>query len=365
MSQAEVHRAQLVQISVEEREVERSALVEKAKVMVAEAVQEAQRLAELEKEDALGKAEVAFDKRMAAKMVELLENNKVKTAQALEAAKKQAKKEHDALSERIRAEMHQLVKTYERAIADANQRRVLAEQRAEGYASELAVGRAKDEKQVLLVDSLRKDVAKYRLRLALLFARSISLLNNANKEANRFQTFGNSVQAKLRAAENKVAELLRVKVEVLGIVEAHRDDIISQVCLPITPVLDPCTHCLSNSLQHKDRVVTLKDAIYSLYEERTRKHAVKDKLKKDVRVCRAGAISFRKSCHGNVQIALLEGSITATEREIREIANLSAIRDGGVDMEISKKKRRLNADLDSLVDRMQVKREEFMVLDDA
>lgn len=65
-----------------------------------------------------------------------------------------------------------------------------------------------------------------------------------------------------------------------------------------------------------------------------------------------------------VQIALLEGSITATEREIREIANTSAIRDGSVDMEISKKKRRLNADLDSLVDRMQVKREEFMVLDD-
>lgn len=203
--------------------------MQKAKAMVAEAVAETQRQAEVDKEQALSKAEVVFDKRMAAKMVEMAENNKQKLAQALDGAKKQAKKEHDALSEKIRTEMHQLVKTYERAIADANHRRVLAEQRAEGYASELAVGRAKDEKQVMLVDSLRKDVAKYRLRLTLLFARSISLLNSANKEANRFQTFGNSVQAKLRAAENKVVELLRVKAEVLGIVEAHREDIISQV----------------------------------------------------------------------------------------------------------------------------------------
>jgi hypothetical protein len=37
------------------------------------------------------------------------------------------------------------------------------------------------------------------------------------------------------------------------------------------------------NLQHKDKVVTLKSAIHSLYEERTKKHATKDKLKKDVR----------------------------------------------------------------------------------
>lgn len=42
---------------------------------------------------------------------------------------------------------------------------------------------------------------------------------------------------------------------------------------------------------------------------------------------------------------------------------MSAVRDGGVDLEISKKKRRLNAELESLLDKMQSKQEEFMSLD--
>lgn len=64
-----------------------------------------------------------------------------------------------------------------------------------------------------------------------------------------------------------------------------------------------------------------------------------------------------------MQMATIDGSINATEREIREFANVSAIREGGVDLDISRKKRRLNAELDSLLDKMQSKREEFLKLD--
>ncbi len=64
-----------------------------------------------------------------------------------------------------------------------------------------------------------------------------------------------------------------------------------------------------------------------------------------------------------LQMATIDGSINATEREIREFANISAIRDGGIDLDVTRKKRRLNAELDSLLDKMQSKREEFLKLD--
>ena len=64
-----------------------------------------------------------------------------------------------------------------------------------------------------------------------------------------------------------------------------------------------------------------------------------------------------------MQLASIEGSIGVTEREIREISTQSAIRAGGVDFEVSKKKKRLNAELDSWLDKLQTKQHEYMKVD--
>jgi hypothetical protein len=66
---------------------------------------------------------------------------------------------------------------------------------------------------------------------------------------------------------------------------------------------------------------------------------------------------------GVEQLGSIEGAIRATEREVRDLAQTSAVKDGRVNMEVTKKKRRLNADLDSLLDRVQVKRSEFLDVD--
>lgn len=60
----------------------------------------------------------------------------------------------------------------------------------------------------------------------------------------------------------------------------------------------------------------------------------------------------------------IEGGIASTESQIRDFSTVSAVRETGIDIEISRKKKRLNADLDSLIDRLQVKKEEFMALDE-
>lgn len=60
----------------------------------------------------------------------------------------------------------------------------------------------------------------------------------------------------------------------------------------------------------------------------------------------------------------IEGGIASTESQIRDFSTVSAVRETGINIEISRKKKRLNADLDSLIDRLQVKKEEFMALDE-
>jgi hypothetical protein len=63
------------------------------------------------------------------------------------------------------------------------------------------------------------------------------------------------------------------------------------------------------------------------------------------------------------QLSTAEGSIHVTERELREISRQSAIKDGKVDMEVSRRRRRLNADMESLLDKVQTKRDQFLEVD--
>ena len=223
-------------------------------MVVGVAVAEANRIAEDKQEEALRKAEVAFDKRLAAKMVDMMEANKVKTAQEVDIALRkvsgwllrglggwrgwrlgmrnllfvcvpvnaQAQIEHNAIAEEIQQEMHELVKTYERAVAEAETRRMLSEKRAEGYAGDLAVYRAKEDKNALLVDKLRKDVTREKLRLTIVFARSVTLLASASQSAQSAAKKGLDMASRMMLAEARVDTLLKMKTDVTDVLNAGR-----------------------------------------------------------------------------------------------------------------------------------------------
>ena len=55
----------------------------------------------------------------------------------------------------------------------------------------------------------------------------------------------------------------------------------------------------------------------------------------------------------------MEGSVHAVEKEVRELSRSSAIKATGVDVEVARRRRRLNADMEAILDKMQTKRQEF------
>jgi hypothetical protein len=127
-------------------------------------------------------------------------------------------------------------------------------------------------------------------------------------------------------------------------------------------------------LQHKAKTSTLQVDIDEMYEKRSQQHVVKEKLKSEARTAPHRTLpvapgAFTSLCPGccvvplRLQIGSLEGGIHATEREIRELSQTSALKDGVLNFDVAKKKRRLNSDLESLLDRLQVKRKEFLDLD--
>ena len=70
-------------------------------------------------------------------------------------------------------------------------------------------------------------------------------------------------------------------------------------------------------------------------------------------------------CVSRVQLSHMEGSVHAVEKETRELSRTSAIRESGVDFDVVRRRRRLQADLDSLLDKIQGKRDEFAAVDKA
>lgn len=224
--------------------------------------------AEAKHEEALHNAEFLFEKRIAAKMVEMMEANAVKQAAAVEKAAEASKKKvrHHAsvghttdcfavtvdnvfagmqaeiefaiVANDLRTEMQKLVVTYDRALDEASVMQARAEQRAELYASDLAGHKAIDEKNQRLVISLRKDNAKLRLRQTLLFAKVVSLLSTERAAAKRSIEL---LTARSVHAESVAQDLMEVKKTLVLTMEANRIDAVTEVhclfCFALHPLI--------------------------------------------------------------------------------------------------------------------------------
>lgn len=134
----------------------------------------------------------------------------------------------------------------------------------------------------------------------------------------------------------------------------------------------PPPRCPAHAVaQNKEKIAMFKIRLEELHRDKVRLHGAKEKTKKEV--CAFGRVALSaRACvpqcapclpAPSPKVNALEGSIAFTEREINFMSTQSAITDAGVNLEISKKKRRLNAELDSQIDRLTLKREELSTHD--
>lgn len=216
------------------------------------AVEEALTTARAEFAQQAHHAEIQFQKRIAAKMVEMMEANTAKTAAAVEqasaAAKQkvkwyefemcvssnvlfpcpQAEAEFSVIALELREEMQQLVTTYDKALAEAKALQARASERAEQYAGDLATHKARDEKNDLLIVKLRQDNAKLRLRCTLLFARAVNMLTSARTSAD---TKVRQLTTRMVTAETSVAQFTKVTTDIKDILKANHQEQLLTVSL--------------------------------------------------------------------------------------------------------------------------------------
>lgn len=76
-----------------------------------------------------------------------------------------------------------------------------------------------NEKDARLVESLRRDLVKYKLRMTVLFARSVSMFAQNNEEAIAAARKGNDLKSRVEQSNFNVATLVKMKEEVTRLLE--------------------------------------------------------------------------------------------------------------------------------------------------
>jgi hypothetical protein len=208
--------------------------------------------------EAVARAEVQFEKRLAAKMLDMIEQNKTRVRDAVAQAQKevrrpvcrfrervhmgtvdkrrvidahvlvslQAEALHTAAAEEVKIETEKLVSTYELALQDLEKERDEYGRRMDHMATDAVVHLAKIERLELQTNELRRTNTMARLRYARLWCRAVSVVVQARARAEAQGVAMRSERARLEASHHR---LTTMKTAIEECLQANREEILTEV----------------------------------------------------------------------------------------------------------------------------------------
>jgi len=330
MNEMEQQRLSALNAFMEETKAEREKMAKEMQRRVQEAIEETEARAQARLEAAMQQAE---EERLAS-IEDTLQRAAVERAEAVEEVRRQAAEEQEAAMEELREESEKLLGSIEGAMNKLREERDLTEE-------ECAELREQLEAQEELAFKLRKEIENLRKAGVL---QGLKLMHVVAFDIKKFNNMVRQKDEQRERALQKMEEMWEARVqEAMLALQAEKENVAELLNMQKALFETLTEHKRELLLDHKVQSTVLQNELAEIYDRKQILIEQKEGLSKGM--------------------GLMEGQIRQLEIEMQELSRQSILQDGKVNIALTRKKKRVDKDMDAMIIKVSEQHEKLEAMD--